>query len=188
MIYAGFWRRLGAFWLDFIIILPISALCLWGAEQSKYFSSYYFLPGLLFGLWFHVYLVKRYGGTPGKLLLKLKITKLDGNPIGYQGAFLRYSVMFVLGSFVSIASILATISIPDETYYSLQFMERSRHLMTYMPSWYKPLNILLNIWIWSEFIVLLTNKKRRAIHDFMASSVVLLNKQVQPVVENTNDS
>jgi len=43
-----------------------------------------------------------------------------------------------------------------------------------VPSWYRTLNILQNIWIWSEFVVLLTNAKRRAIHDYLAGTVVIL--------------
>jgi uncharacterized RDD family membrane protein YckC len=41
----------------------------------------------------------------------------------------------------------------------------------------------MNVWIFSEFVVLLTNKKRRALHDFMAGTVVIrkesLNKLSQ---------
>lgn len=44
--------------------------------------------------------------------------------------------------------------------------------MSFTPGWYKIVNILMNVWIWSEFIVILTNKKRRAIHDFIAGTVV----------------
>ena len=49
------------------------------------------------------------------------------------------------------------------------------------------LNIAFNIWIWSEFFVLLLNKRRRAIHDFIAETVVistLPEKQPAPNHEN----
>jgi len=177
MNYAGFWRRFGAFWLDFLIISPIILLTLWGKQQSRYFDIYYFIPGLVFWLWYEVYLVKRYGGTPGKLILRIRIAKLDGSPVEYRQATIRYSVLFVFSTIMSITSIMANLSISDDVYNSMQWVERSHHIMSVMPPWYMPLNILMNIWTWSEFIVMLTNRKRRAIHDFMAGTVVLLKDE-----------
>ncbi len=84
MEYAGFWRRFCSCWLDLIVIIPIIAISFWGNEQSRLFHSYYLLPGLAFGIWFHVYLVQRFGGTPGKLLMGIKIAKLDGSPVGLK--------------------------------------------------------------------------------------------------------
>src|SRR5438876_2671458 len=66
--YAGFWPRLGALLLDFLILLPLSAIAFWGSEKYRLFQMYYLLPGALFGLFYGVYLVRRYGGTPGKLI------------------------------------------------------------------------------------------------------------------------
>jgi len=34
-------------------------------------------------------------------------------------------------------------------------------------------NILMQVWIWGEFLTMLFNKKRRAVHDFMAGTVVV---------------
>ena len=135
-------------------------------------------------MWFHVYLVKRYGGTPGKLLLKIKITKLDGSEISYREACLRYSVLFVLSIFSAIPIILAAQGITDSEYFSMGWQERSLALMERAPSWYNLVSISMNVWIWSEFIVMLTNKKRRAIHDFIAGTVVI-NK---PLPNNTLNS
>ena len=52
-------------------------------------------------------------------------------------------------------------------------MERAKRQADLAPSWFKPVQIFQQIWIWSEFIVLLTNRKRRAIHDFIAGTVVV---------------
>jgi uncharacterized RDD family membrane protein YckC len=35
-----------------------------------------------------------------------------------------------------------------------------------------------SLWIYSEFIVLLTNEKRRALHDFMAGTIVIENPRL----------
>lgn len=172
-LYAGFWKRLGSYLLDFIILIPLMYFVLWGNEQSRLFSLYYFVPGILFGLWFHAYLVKRYGGTPGKLLLKIKITKLDGGKAGYREVLIRYSVLLVFSIIMSAAQLSAILNMSNELYYSLEWMERAKLISENMPTWYPIAILLMNIWVWSEFVVMLTNQKRRAIHDYMAGTVVI---------------
>lgn len=170
--YAGFWKRFGAYLLDVLFMLPLTGIAFWLSSVSKSYYLYYLIPGTLFGLWFHVYLVKRYAGTPGKLVMKIQIRKVDGSRVGYREAFLRYSVLFILTILISVAFIIASYRISDAEYHSLTYTERSLRLMSFTPGWYKIVNILMNVWIWSEFIVILTNKKRRAIHDFIAGTVV----------------
>ncbi len=183
MQYAGFWKRFGAYWIDVIIFLPIMVLSTWGGEQSRLFQLYWFVPGLFIGLWFHVYLVKTYGATPGKLLLKIKIVKVDGSDVGYKEAMLRYSVLFVISVVMSAALIPVTLEMTDAYYFSMRWQERALYMVEHAPSWFNVANVFMNIWIWSEFIVMLTNKKRRALHDFIAGTVVInkesLNKSSQ---------
>ena len=105
--YAGFWPRLGALLLDSLILLPLSALMFWGTQRYRLFNLYGFVPGTLFGLYYSVYLVQRYGGTPGKLIAGLRIRKVSGEPIGCREAALRYLPEFVLGLLMSIAMLIA---------------------------------------------------------------------------------
>ena len=171
--YASFWQRLGALLLDLLILLPLIALSYWGGEQFRLFNLYYFVPGIVFGLWFHAYLVKRYGGTPGKLIVGIKICKLDGGPAGYREATLRYSVLFVLGTLSQIAVVQATLGMSDADYFSFNWQERMMRIQELAPSWLGWITLLTNIWVWGEFVVMMTNKKRRAIHDFIAGTVVV---------------
>jgi uncharacterized RDD family membrane protein YckC len=34
----------------------------------------------------------------------------------------------------------------------------------------------MQIWIWGEFVTMLFNKKRRAVHDYMAGTVVIMHR------------
>lgn len=173
MQYAGFWRRLCAHFIDILILLPIVAFGFWGNEVSRLFQLYYFLPGILFSLWYSVYLVERYGGTPGKLLMKIRIVRTDGTAVGRKEAFLRCSVYLLLSVLGQIALILAALQMSDELYHSLGFLKRAIETSARTPWWYSYVNVLLQVWVWSEFVTMLTNKKRRAIHDFMAGTVVV---------------
>ncbi len=171
--YAGFWRRFAAFWLDFLVLLPLTALVFWGSEQYRLFSVYYMVPGIFVGLFYGVYLVRRFGGTPGKLIMRLRIRKVSGEAVGYREALLRYAPEFLLGLVMSLALIPPLLQMTDAEYHALSFMERSKRLVELAPGWFKPVQIVQQIWIWSEFIVMLTNRKRRALHDFIAGTVVV---------------
>lgn len=173
MIYGGFWKRFGAFWIDFLCFLPLIGITLWLNSEYRLFHLWYYIPSHLIGLWFYVYLVKQHGGTPGKLLLRLKIVKLDGTPVGYKEALLRYSVLFVLSAASGAAIVLGTLSMSDTEYFSLGWQERALRQTELAPFWYVWVTALMNVWIWGEFVVILTNKKRRALHDFMAGTVVV---------------
>jgi hypothetical protein len=48
------------------------------------------------------------------------------------------------------------------------------------PAWYQPVQIAGSVWLYSEFLVLLTNKKRRALHYFMAGTVVIRTGVAKP--------
>jgi uncharacterized RDD family membrane protein YckC len=174
--YAGFWRRFGAFWIDALILLPLSGVAYFFGEMTRMFYVYWLVPGLLIGLWFHVHLVARYGGTPGKLLLKTRIAMVDGAPVTVKAAVLRYAVLFVLSVFSSVALTMSSLAMTDAQYFSLGYFARSQRLVETAPSWYVGVNVLLQVWIWGEFVTMLFNKKRRAVHDFIAGTVVVRSR------------
>jgi uncharacterized RDD family membrane protein YckC len=171
--YGGFWVRFAAFWLDALILLPLTGLRFWGDQQYRLFPIYSFIPDMLIGLFYSVYLVRRFGGTPGKLIMGLRIRKVTGGPVGYREALLRFAPEFVLGILMSIALLPSLFHLTDAEYHALSFIERSQRLIQLAPAWYRPVQVFLQIWIWSEFIVMLTNAKRRALHDFIAGTVVV---------------
>jgi len=175
MIYAGFWRRFGAVWLDILFLLPLTGLSFWLSTAYRLFDLYLFIPSIIFGLFYSVYLVQRFGGTPGKLVAGLQICKLDGTKIGYREAFLRYLPEALMAITLSVGLICASFAITDSEYFSLGPIDRTRQLTTLAPAWYYPLNIILQIWACSEFIVMMTNSKRRALHDFIAGTVVVVS-------------
>ena len=187
MTYAGFWRRFGAFWLDFLVLLPLSALNLWGIAHYRLFLAYSFLPGTAFGFFYSVYLVRRYGGTPGKLMAGLRIRKINGAEIGYREAVLRYLPEWLLGLPGSIALIAATVAMSDADYSALPGVA-VKDLTAVMPRWQHYTSIAFQIWIWSEFVVMMTNRKRRAIHDFIAGTIVIVERRGNSIAAPTSAS
>ena len=171
--YAGFWPRLGSLLLDGLILAPYGVLALWGSSEFRLFNFYFFIPGILFSLFFYVYLVARFGGTPGKLIVGIRIRKLNGEPVGYREAFLRNCVDLLFGVVLSATLMVPLFRMSDAEYFSLPFWTRETHIVALAPWWNRPLQWAQEVWVWGELIVLLTNRKRRAIHDFIAGTVVV---------------
>jgi uncharacterized RDD family membrane protein YckC len=172
-IYAGFGTRLGAYLLDMVILIPYIILYQVIIGISSDALYYIAIPSIIFSLWFYVYLVKKYGGTPGKLIMGIKIIKINGEDISWKASCLRYIVSFMLGLFGSFIFILIASEIDPEKYASLNFWQRNTYISQFEPGLMRISVILNNIWIYSEFLVLLTNDRKRSIHDFIGGTVVI---------------
>lgn len=179
MIYAGFWRRFGALWLDALILSPITALSIWMSGFFRLYFLYYLLPSLALGLFYSVFLVRHYGGTPGKLLAGLKIRRLDGSPVGYREALLRYMVEAVLTFAGMVALIFGVLKMTDEEYWALAYLARIKRIAALSPPWYRTVSLASQVWVWSEFLVMMTNRRRRALHDFIAGTVVIVDRPAE---------
>ncbi len=152
---------------------PLGALVFWAGWHHRLFELYFLVPGTLFGLFYHVYLVRRFGGTPGKLIVGIRILSLDGEPIGCREALLRYLPQAVFGLLMSIALSFSVFQISDAEYRSLDLMGQVKRTIEFAPPWYGPLQWFRTVWFWGELILLLTNRKKRALHDFIAGTVVV---------------
>lgn len=166
-----------------IVLMPYAAVWVWLTTSYRMFEVYGAVPSLLINLGFHVYLVGRYGGTPGKLMMGLRVRRLDGSNVDYWTAFLRYSVLFLFLLLDVPAKYLAVTSITDGEFLALGRMARMELIAHHMPSWDSLVNICLQVWVWSEFVVLMTNEKRRSLHDFVAGTVVICVPRPTPPSE-----
>lgn len=178
IVYASFGQRLIAIVLDFIIIsilkLMLLAFIVWNIFKYHAFSwfstksIFYAVIVLVFTVFYDIYLVKRFGGTPGKLLVGIRITKLDRSPVGWREALLRNSVNLGFSLhhlFLSLLSALMVFSLGQ------LFPGVNENLQS--PSWHGWSDRIYNIWLLSELIVMLTNKRRQALHDMIAGTIVV---------------
>jgi uncharacterized RDD family membrane protein YckC len=104
--YAGFWIRVLAYIIDLIILdivivtLSIAIRAMLGTSLNPLVPS---IAASLIGLpvnlalagFYQIYLVGKYGATPGKMALKLRIVQPDGSPIGYATACGRMFAIIV---------------------------------------------------------------------------------------------
>ncbi|MDP3446112.1 MAG: RDD family protein, partial [Ignavibacteria bacterium] len=71
------------------------------------------------------------------------------------------------------------LSLSDTEYYeSLNWMKKQEYLMTLLPIYFTLYTWTSNIWAWGELFVLLLNKRKRALHDFIAETVIVRTKYI----------
>ena len=86
------------------MFLILALLTFVGDCQLRLFQLYYLIPGLAISFWYHVYLVQRYGGSPGKLVMGNPIRNLDDRPWTTRPRWIRGSIYILLGTPVSVAA------------------------------------------------------------------------------------
>jgi uncharacterized RDD family membrane protein YckC len=189
LVYAGFWRRLGAMLIDLVVLAPLSLFVVWGTHHYRLFDAYMLIPNIVVSILFSVVLVAKFGGTPGKLVLGMRVVRVDGTPIGMSRAFVRNLPELLLWLASAVALCVPLLNMSDNAYMQLapHLGERRRELETLAPSWYQPLQILYYAWVYGELLVLLTNKKRRALHDFLAGSVVVYLARPSRLTNGSSD-
>jgi len=136
----------------------------------------YFGFTILFGLFIQAlwaFLLVRFGATPGKMLMKIVILKDDMSQMGIREVLLRMSVDLAWGLLSTIGSILVFLSISFEEFRSLGFQQRSLFLLGKYPTWLIFVIVIQQYWMWSEVIVMFFNRRRKAIHDYIAGTIVV---------------
>jgi uncharacterized RDD family membrane protein YckC len=172
-VYAGFWKRFCSLWVDFFVLFPLILLSFWLESFDKNIAILITIPSTVLFSMYHVYFNAHFGGTVGKLAVGIRVVKPDGTRIGWPEAWKRSAVDLAFGFLMLCVEVWALTQVNGEQYSATAFAQRMRLLQSYYPSWFYIVTISQNIWIWSEVVVLLFNKRRRALHDFIAGTVVI---------------
>jgi uncharacterized RDD family membrane protein YckC len=170
--YAGFWRRAGAIFVD---------IALWAFVLPAYFTVHglsipFAILALVLmtvlGTAYPVYFHARWGQTLGKMAVGIKVTRLDGQAITSRDAWVRTSVDagFAAGHLVATVYVMATWTGPDWS--SLGWLERGAEVWK-RSTFFQTFDSVHQAWFWSELVVILFNRRRRALHDFLAGTVVV---------------
>ena len=104
VVYGGFWIRVGAYLLDAILLVIVQLIL----QQALSTSGQASLANGVFGWLYFAGCESMLGGTPGKLVLGLRVTGLDGQSISFLRATGRYfakilSGLILLMGFVMVA-------------------------------------------------------------------------------------
>jgi len=155
-LYAGVWQRLGALFIDCLILVALFFV-LTVPFKGTYgpLSRTGSVLGNLAAYAYLILLHARYGASLGKMAFGLKVTRLDFSPISLGCACLRYAVPFVA---LAIPAMLMADAAPDPAAAMLGVYWR---------------DALDKLWLLASVVVMASNAKNRTIHDFIAGTVVI---------------
>jgi uncharacterized RDD family membrane protein YckC len=182
--YAGFFVRILAGILDWaFFILFLLIIFIIERIVGKISKNFWIIPQLvivLFEFIYNIIIPKYFGGTLGKLMLKLKILKVNFHEIGFKESFLRYIIVLIWVIYNSIINIKGILYATEYLYNSLNSLgEWQNYLKSVEPKFTIITTIIINIWIFSEYIILLFNKEKRGLQDYMAGTIVVNKKRVK---------
>lgn len=180
-VYAGFWKRFWAGLIDSLVLIPFVYIFFLIEGVSMPIAMLTTVISTILFSAYSIFFNYKYGGTIGKLAVDIRITRPDGSPISIKEAFLRSSVDLVFAFFAIAAQIMALSMVDPEQYTSASFFDRNMLMVSLFPVWYIYLTNSSNAWYWSELIVLLFNKRRRALHDFIAGTIVIHKQYAQQI-------
>jgi uncharacterized RDD family membrane protein YckC len=174
--YAGFWPRLAAAFGDGLVMAPLTMICAWAALQNTTVALVLWLPLNLLGVIYEIVFHAMRGQTLGKMLAGIRVTTLSGGPIGWRHALARGSVGIVMAVGTGTASLIAMSRLEPSRWSSGVFcvLQQTGPLE---PAWGRWLAYATQVWAWSELFVLLLNKRKRALHDFIAGTVVVRDQR-----------
>ncbi|HET9495748.1 MAG TPA: RDD family protein [Chloroflexia bacterium] len=176
--YAGFWRRVGAGLIDLALWIPVVVMLYWLESVSRAAAI---LSAVLGSALYYAYvlpLTKRFGGTLGKLAVGIRVRPVDGSTLQWDHVVRRSAVDMVSSATILAAVIIGLSEIPFEAYRAASWTDRTGVLTQAVP-WYPWATNAYMLWVLSEFLVILLNRKRRALHDFIAGTIVVLARPLR---------
>ncbi len=164
--YHTFLKRLCAAFIDGIILYPIVFIdtAANNSTNNLLFIVCKFLSAFLY-IFYFIILHAKYGQTIGKKLMNIKVVDIaEVNLIGFKRAIIR-----------ELPWIITNILIFIYLFKSL-FLLKNTDLISVKEN-YDDLTFIVSFtWLGIELISMFTNPKRRAIHDWLAKSVVIKTK------------
>jgi uncharacterized RDD family membrane protein YckC len=181
-VYVGFWKRVLAAlidaaigWVVFPVTLPTMQLSL---ERRTV------LPMLIWSLLWTVlwlYLVVHFGGTPGKLVIGARIVDAQGRFLSWGKAVLRVLLSLII-SFNHLLQMHAVVTGYPDSAPHLSLLEIGKLLHEYGQP-YTSIGTILALLIYVDIGVILTNPRKRALHDYIAGSYVITRESHACAVE-----
>ena len=174
---ASAWRRILAGAIDLILILSILLFIGSLIPISKLTASILIIPYVTLGLLYVILFHAKSGQTIGKAVLGIRVLKLNSKKIGWREALRRSSVDIFLSLHWVITIPLLVWQLPNDNFVSQGWTEMYHSIIKpALPTSFEILEYLGIIWGLSEFVTMLFNKKRRALHDFLAGTIVVQSR------------
>lgn len=168
--YSTFEPRLLTGYIDSCVLWPVgfTATVLLSVNLPKFIAALLLIVESLAWLFYTVVMHARYGQTVGKMVTKVRVVDFcTEGKISYQQAWLREGIPMVLslGMVGYQIFLMLTGAVPPKTINTDGTLAGSK------PFWL--LSAVPVLWFVAEVLTMFTNEKRRALHDFIAGTVVV---------------
>jgi uncharacterized RDD family membrane protein YckC len=167
-------RRAASMAIDFILVIyPFVYIQKWllGLGFWPYYLFTVSFASLLVGI--NICFLVLFGGTPGKLILGIRIVKDSFERITIKEVLLRTSVDIILTILGTIGLGIVYSNIDFTQFQEMSSKARTAFLSSRYPFWLSILFAFNQYWSWSEVVVMSFNSRRKAIHDYIAGTVVI---------------
>ena len=152
-IHSTFWPRFWGPTVDGVVLFPItiiSELAFLNQEASITTVNAFVLVTALVQFLYNICMNAIYGASLGKMATKIKIIRnSDNQKIGFKEAVLRDIVPLVI-------------------VVAFYLFSGSESL-----EWSLTVSMIMMLWFLAEVVTMLSNEKRRALHDYIAGTVVV---------------
>ncbi|HRK36444.1 MAG TPA: RDD family protein [Candidatus Hydrogenedentes bacterium] len=172
-VYVGFWRRFFAGVLDLLILLPVVLILVFVARSGKTWEITSSIAGLVIFTAYTIIFCYRYGGTLGDIMLGIRITRPDGSRIGWNESIARYIVPTIISTEIAAVQAYALIAIDPVVFNAAGSYERQYLVDLHTPGFQSLVDYLVLFWYLANMQTLIANRRKRSLHDFIASTVVV---------------
>lgn len=155
-----FFPRLVALLIDGFIMLPLGVFDDWFRQaEFPHVFFYFWIPiSLLVAPIYSITMHGCYGQTLGKMWMNVKVLDVSENPITMMQSFRREFPQLIFNTGLIVIGIMGL------------WMDAESPAMKYAYGTYA---ILASIWGLADIAVFFSNDKRRALHDYIAGTVVI---------------
>ncbi|TGL19750.1 RDD family protein [Leptospira bourretii] len=173
---ASLGKRIKAHLVDFIVMLPFLSIMIYAMFKSQSLGlKYYFMLTIFYSIIFigyRIFFAFKYGGTLGKLAVKIKIIGKNQDSLSIRDSFLReiphifIYIIFIINVYLMFSYYNDNAETLIAYDFSSYFKElEKQELFPNLSTYYYILSILF----------ILFNKMKKTPHDFLANSIVILN-------------
>jgi uncharacterized RDD family membrane protein YckC len=118
-----------------------------------------------------------WGQTIGKVVVGVRVQLTSGQPLTKRATLLRFGPEILIELAILAASIYAYSHMPYDFFISASIEDKANTLRAAWPPWFSSVDHLSTVWYLVGAVTLLANRRKRALHDYLAGTVVV---KVQP--------
>ena len=160
---AGFWIRVGASIVDWLIFIPIGILAIWNMRSLK--STAVLVLASLPHFVYKPFMESFFGATVGKMACGVKVIDAEGQKLSLFNAYVR-AFPFLLSSAINLASAVILYSSPQ--FQAATSMAEIGQAQS--QEFLQMVNYAIGLLVLIDCVVVAFTFRKRALHDMLAES------------------